>query len=156
MEDVNKKTDEEQQLVIMPWYDEKSRNLDFIPVPLLKDEDKKIYEKQLKKYKNKNTDYVSIPVKEYKKLIRKIERMKAEVTIAQKTAEVTRELEQYRRWWHEEQKNTEKLTAEVAELRTNLDEAKAQIQELLGLKELEQVKLQEMQFEKGVNPDADD
>lgn len=153
MEDVNKKAGEEQQLVIMPWYDERSRNFDFISVPLLRDEDKKIYDKQLKKYKNKNTDYVTIPVKEYKKLIRKIERMKAEVTIAQKTAEVTRELEQYRRWWHEEQCNVDNLKMELTEARVNLDEAKAQIQELLGLKELEQVKLQEMHFEKGVVSD---
>ena len=100
-------------------------------------------------------DYVTIPVKEYRKMIRKIERMKAEVTIAQKTAEGARELEQYRRWWHEEQGNVDKLKMELSEARVNLDEAKAQIQELLGLKELEQVKLQEMQFEKGVVSDAD-
>lgn len=80
-------------------------------------------------------DYVTIPVKEYKKLIRKIEHMKAEVTIAQKTAEVTRELEQYRRWWHEAQSNVDKLKMELTEVRVNLDEAKEQIQELLGLQE---------------------
>ena len=80
-------------------------------------------------------DYVTIPIKEYRKLIRKVERAKADNE---------KHLDQL---W--------KVKLENNELRKNLDEAKAQIQELLGLKELEQVKLQEMHFEKGVVPDAD-
>ncbi len=48
------------------------------------------------------------------------------------------------------------VTAERDALRKSLDEAKAQIAEILGIKELQQVKLAEMQFEKGVTNDADE
>lgn len=84
-------------------------------------------------------DYVTISVKQYTKMIRKIERLKAELMDSERAIELTKENEQYRRWWREEQKKTEKLTAEVAELRTNLDEAKAQIAEMVGLGELKKV-----------------
>ena len=84
-------------------------------------------------------DYVTIPIKEYRKLIRKVERAKADKEIMEANNSMEKHLDQL---W--------KVKLENNELRKNLDEAKAQIQELLGLKELEQVKLQEMQFEKGV------
>lgn len=83
--------------------------------------------------------YVTITVKEYKKLITKTvkkdtkRKFKAKYEAQLKEAEDN--AEQYRRWWHEEQ-------AANSELRKNLDAAKAQIKELLDIKE--------------VKPDADD
>ena len=78
-------------------------------------------------------DYVTIPISEYHKLIRKVERMKAENKQLKELAEVQKKADDYRRWWKEEEQ-------EKDELRKNLDEAKAQIAELLGLKELEKVR----------------
>ena len=80
-------------------------------------------------------DYVTIPVKEYRKLIRKIEQIKADKKIAEVTAELTEKAEDYRKWWRDEEKKADKLAADVEELRANLDQAKAQIQELLNIKE---------------------
>ena len=80
-------------------------------------------------------DYVTIPVKEYRKLIRKIEQVKADKKVAEVTAELTNKTEDYRRWWRDEEKKADNLQAQVNELRTNLDLAKAQIQELLNIKE---------------------
>lgn len=84
-------------------------------------------------------EYVTIPIKEYRKMLKKIERMKAELVESERVIALIKENEQHTRWWHEEQAETEKLKAEVTELRTNLDEAKAQIAELIGLGELKKV-----------------
>ncbi len=73
-------------------------------------------------------DYVTIPVKEYRKLIKKIERMKAENAALVKIGEVKEKAEDYRRWWHEEKEKTENLEKLLAD-------AKAQIKELLGIEE---------------------
>lgn len=75
-------------------------------------------------------DYVTIPVKEYRKLIKKIERMKAENAALVKIGEAKEKAEDYRRWWHEEQKKSENLEKLLAD-------AKAQIKELLGIEEEE-------------------
>lgn len=100
-------------------------------------------------------EYVTIPIKEYRKMIRKIERMKVQLVDSERVITLTKENEQYNRWWREEGAKASKFEAEITELRTNLDKAKAQIAEMLGIKELEQVKLAEMQFEKGVAQDAE-
>lgn len=81
-------------------------------------------------------DYVTIPVKEYRKLIRKIEQVKADKKIAEVTAELNEKAEGYRKWWRDEEKKADNLQAQVDELRANLDQAKAQIQELLNIKEV--------------------
>lgn len=100
-------------------------------------------------------EYVTIPIKEYRKMIRKIERLKAQLVDSERVITLTKENEQYSRWWREEGAKAAKLESEITELRINLDEAKKQIAEMLGIKELEQVKLAEMQFEKGVTEDAE-
>ena len=46
----------------------------------------------------------------------------------------------YYRWWQEEERKRKDTEKERDELRENLDEAKAQIAELLGLQELEKVR----------------
>ena len=81
-------------------------------------------------------DYVTIPIKEYRKLIKKIERVKMQNRQLKELAEVQKNADNYRRWWKEEEQ-------EKDELRKNLDEAKAQIAELLGVSEL--AKVREMQ-----------
>lgn len=81
-------------------------------------------------------NYVTIPIKEYRKLIKKVERVKAQNKQLKELAEVQKKADDYRRWWKEEEQ-------EKDELRKNLDEAKAQIAELLGVSEL--AKVREMQ-----------
>ena len=71
-------------------------------------------------------DYVTITVKEYRKMVRKIERVKAEKDALVEIGEYKEKAEQYRRWWQEEQKKASKL--EEA-----LNEAKDQIKGLLGI-----------------------
>ena len=91
---------------------------------------------------------VTIPLKELTKYIRKIEKMKI------KLAETQRSADNRYTYWQEEEAKRVKLEAENDELRRYLDDAKDQIKKLLGVDDTE--KLAELQFEKGVNPDADD
>ena len=74
-------------------------------------------------------DYVTITVKEYRKLISKIERLKAEREAAGGLAKEREYAEQYRIWWHKEQD-------EAAKLREALDDAKSQLKELLGVEDV--------------------
>lgn len=83
--------------------------------------------------------YVTITVAEYRQMVEEIAQLKADKEIEEAKRKTTAA---YDRAW--------KAEIERDELRTNLDAAKKQIQELLGMKELEQVKLADMQFEKGV------
>lgn len=92
-------------------------------------------------------DYVTIPIKEYRKMIRKIERLEAEAKAFEKVTEIQKRADDYRRWWKDEEKEKE-------ELRKNYDTLKGMYEELLGLSELDKVKLAEMQFEKGVTDDT--
>ena len=84
----------------------------------------------------KNNDVIMIPIKEYRKLCRKIERLKIEL----KTT--TEKSDQRFRWWQEEEHKAEKFEAENTELKTQLEEAQEVIKgykemglEKLGLKE---------------------
>lgn len=72
--------------------------------------------------------YVTIPTKEYKKMIRKIEQLKAQNAIQK--SEAARESYRDRAWAAE---------AQISDLKKNLEDAKLQIQELLGIKELKDV-----------------
>ena len=84
--------------------------------------------KKKKKKEHNPMDYVMIPVKEYRKLIRKIEHLKAEREAAEELAKEKEYTEQYRIWWHKEQD-------EAAKLREALEDAKSQLKELLGVEE---------------------
>jgi hypothetical protein len=84
---------------------------------------------------------VLIPVKEYRKLIKKVEKLKAEKIVERRIAADAKQKSDYYRWWQEEEDKREALEVECKELRKNLDDAKAQIQSLIGLDE--QVKEQE-------------
>lgn len=94
-------------------------------------------------------DYVALSLPRFEELIRADERHKVEVE-KQAIIDETKHSKDY--WYHE----YNKIEEERDELRKSLDEAKAQIAEMLGIKELEQVKLAELQFEKGVTNNADE
>lgn len=71
-------------------------------------------------------DYVTIPVKEYKKLIRQTAKKALTKKHKKELADIESTKQQYYRWWREEEKKTK-------ELRANLDDAKAMIAEKLGV-----------------------
>lgn len=91
---------------------------------------------------------VTIDLDTYEKLIRADERNKVEKEMQEQLAEAI-STQQY---WYKKCGQTED---ERDALRKSLDDAKAQIAEMLGIKELEQVKLAEMRFEKGVANDTE-
>lgn len=93
-------------------------------------------------------DYVALSLPRFEELIRADERHKVE-TEKQAIIDETKHSKEY--WYRE----YNKIEEERNELRKALDDAKAQIVEMLGIKELELVKLSEMQFEKGVTNDTD-
>ena len=75
--------------------------------------------------------YVTIPVSEYKKLIKKVEKYKNEV----------------RKWESKYYDRGE----ELRETKKVLEEAKSDLRKLIGIQELEKTKLEQLQFEKGVS-----
>lgn len=48
-------------------------------------------------------DYVTIPIKEYRKLIKKVERVKAQNRQLKELADLQKDTANYRRWWKEEE-----------------------------------------------------
>ncbi len=76
-------------------------------------------------------DYVTIPVKEYRKLIRKVEQLKAELVTNDKVAKETHYAESFRKKMNEFEDENEKL-------REALEDAKSQLRELLGVEELKE------------------
>ena len=48
-------------------------------------------------------DYVTIPIKEYRKLIKKVERVKAQNRQLKELADLQKDAGNYRRWWKEEE-----------------------------------------------------
>ena len=86
-------------------------------------------EKEIKTTNEVNPfDYVTITVKEYRKLLRKVERMKIEKEAMEEVYKAKKDAEDYRRWWHEEE-------AKVTQLKESLEDAKKQIKDLLGIDE---------------------
>lgn len=77
-------------------------------------------------------DYVTIPVKEYRKLIKKAEKLKRRVQ---------KEHNEMMIYWRQ-----------VNETKKHLEDAKAEIRKLIGLEDKE--RLADLQFEKGVKTDA--
>lgn len=73
-------------------------------------------------------EYVTITVKEYRKMIRKIERIKADKKALEEIAKVKEKAEDYRRWWREEEHENKKL-------KEALEDAKSQLKELLGVED---------------------
>lgn len=92
--------------------------------------------------------YVTIPVKEYRKLIKKIERMKAEKEALKQVAEIRKESSNYERWWHEELLKSEQLQKDFDAANKVIAGYKETLENELGIKEKE--KLADLAFEKGV------
>lgn len=99
-------------------------------------------------------DYVTIPIKEYRKMIKKIERMKAKLTEFEQVAAITKKADQYYQWWSDERAKTKDLEEQLAEAQRITNEYKADYEKLLGIDELKKAQLAEMSFEKGVKADA--
>ena len=76
-------------------------------------------------------DYVTIPMAQYTKMVRKIERIKVQKKADAEIAKVKEKAGEYRRWWREEEKEKENL-------KEALEDAKKQIKELLGVEEIEE------------------
>lgn len=95
------------------------------------------------KKEQKAESVIMIPVKEYRKLCRKIERLKIE--LADKTNDAKSRYE----WWQEEETRANKLEQELNEAREVIKRYKESAMDKLGLNE-ETDKLADLQFEKGV------
>lgn len=76
-------------------------------------------------------DYVTIPLKEYTKMVRKIEKFKMREKAGEEIANALNDVEQYRRWWSRDED-------EIKKLKEALEEAKSQLRELLGVEELKE------------------
>lgn len=95
------------------------------------------------KKEQKAESVIMIPVKEYRKLCRKIERLKIE--LADKTNDAKNRYE----WWQEEETRANKLEQELNAAREVIKGYKESAMDKLGLNE-ETESLAELQFEKGV------
>ena len=94
------------------------------------DEIKELFEEkdQEKKSEVNPFDYMTIKISEYRKLIKKVERYKSEAEALKQISEWREKANDYRRWWKEEE-------AKAEENKANFEAAKAQIEELLNIKE---------------------
>lgn len=91
----------------------------------------------------KETQVIMIPVKEYRKLIRKIERLKIELADTKDSNSKRYD------WWQEEEARANKLEQELTEAKEVIKGYKDSAMDKLGLSE-EKDALAELQFEKGV------
>lgn len=113
--------------------------------------EKEVQEAMEERQEHKEFDpfgYVTIPVKEYRKLIKKIERVKAEKEALKQVAEIKEKTADYRRWWQEEQDKAEKYKKDLDEAYEVIAGYKQTMREELGIDEKE--KLADLAFEKGV------
>lgn len=61
-------------------------------------------------------DYVTIPIKEYRKLIKKVERVKAQNRRLKELTDLQNDAVNYRRWWKEEETKRVSLEEQISEL----------------------------------------
>lgn len=61
-------------------------------------------------------DYVTIPIKEYRKLIKKVERVKAQNRRLKELTDLQKDAVNYRRWWKEEETKRVSLEEQISEL----------------------------------------
>lgn len=61
-------------------------------------------------------DYVTIPIKEYRKLIKKVERVKAQNIRLKELTDLQKDAVNYRRWWKEEETKRVSLEEQISEL----------------------------------------
>ena len=85
-----------------------------------------IMETQEQEQKLNMMDYVTIPVAKFEELITASVEKKVKKKYKAQIKELSEKVEQYRRWWNQEESKN-------SELRKNLDDAKALIREKLGI-----------------------
>lgn len=98
-------------------------------------------------------EYVTIPIREYRKLIKKVEQLKAMLVESEKVTKLTEDRDKYERWWNDERKQSEDLAEQLTEAHRLIKQYKADYEKLLGIDELKKAQLAELSFEKGVNTD---
>ena len=81
------------------------------------------------KNEQKATDVIMIPAKEYRKLCRKIERLKIKLKEEQESSA------KRFKWWHEEENRADELAAKLAEAQEVIKGYKEMEMEKLGLTE---------------------
>ncbi len=92
--------------------------------------------------------YVTIKVSEYRKLIKKVERVKAENEALKQVAEIKEKADNYRQWWQEEMKKADKFKKDLDEAYDVIAGYKETLKNELDIEEKE--KLADLAFEKGV------
>ena len=78
-------------------------------------------------------DYVTIPIKEYRKLIKKVERVKAQNKQLKELADLQKDAENYRRWWREEEAKSADLAKQLEESKEVIKQYKADYEKKLGI-----------------------
>ena len=78
-------------------------------------------------------DYVTIPIKEYRKLIKKVERIKAQNRQLKELADVQKDAGNYRSWWKEEESKRKGLEEQLAEAKEVIKQYKADYEKKLGI-----------------------
>lgn len=84
--------------------------------------------------KVKEVKHIMIPVKEYRKLIAKIERLKIRLN------EINEGYENCRRWWKEEEAKRKELEQRISEKDEVIKQYKEEFEKRLGISELQKVK----------------
>lgn len=67
-------------------------------------------------------DYVTIPIKEYRKLIKKVERIKAQNRQLNELADLKSDVANYRHWWKEEEAKRISLEKQIAQDKEELQD----------------------------------
>ena len=96
-------------------------------------------EKKIKKEINP-LDYVTIPLKEYRKLIKKVERVKVQNRQLKELADLRKDAGNYRSWWKEEEAKREGLEEQLAQAKEVINQYKADYEKKLGISELQKVR----------------
>ncbi len=84
--------------------------------------------------KVKEVKHIMIPVKEYRKLVAKIERQKLQIK------EVKEKNADYYKWWREEEAKTADLEKQLEEAKEIIKQYKEDYEKRLGISELQKVK----------------
>ena len=85
-------------------------------------------------------DYVTIPIKEYRKLIKKVERVKVQNRQLKELADLQKDAGNYRSWWKQEEAKRESLEEQLAQAKEVIKQYKADYEKKLGISELQKVK----------------
>ena len=78
-------------------------------------------------------DYVTISLKDYRKLIKKIERAKMQNRQLKELAVIQNDARNYRSWWKEEEAKREGLEEQLAQAKEVINQYKADYEKKLGI-----------------------